>query len=82
MTLGGSCYFYTHFGEANSILMSNLIAHNSLLITQKSVVSVSSVCHSPYLSKNKKKGFGGDGRKYGDIQPSYNQADANPQNYL
>ena len=23
MTLGGSCYFYTHFGEANSILMSN-----------------------------------------------------------
>ena len=21
MTLGGSCYFYTHFGEANLILM-------------------------------------------------------------
>ena len=23
MTFGGSCYFYTHFGEANSILMKN-----------------------------------------------------------
>ena len=23
MTLGGTCYFYSHFGEVNSILMSN-----------------------------------------------------------
>ena len=30
MTLGGSCYFYTHFGEANSRLMSNLNAHRSM----------------------------------------------------
>ena len=82
MTLGGSCYFYTHFGEANSILMSNLIAHNSLLTTQKSVVSVSSACHSLHLSKNKKKRFWGEGRICRNVQPSYNQADANSQNYL
>ena len=30
MTLGGSCYLYTHFGEANSRLMSNLNAHRSM----------------------------------------------------
>ena len=68
----------TYFSFDSSVLMSNLIAHNSLLITQKSVVSVSSVCHSPYLSKNMKKGFGGEIRKCGNIQPSYNQSDANP----
>ena len=32
MTFGGSCYFYTHFGRPNSILMSNLKTHGSLLI--------------------------------------------------
>ena len=32
MTLGGSCYFYTHFGAANSIILSKtLITHRSSL---------------------------------------------------
>ena len=31
MTIEGTCYFYTHFGAANSILMSNLTTHYSLL---------------------------------------------------
>ncbi|MEE0690376.1 MAG: hypothetical protein UCJ13_06040, partial [Bacteroidaceae bacterium] len=44
---------------------SSLTTHCSLLIS--------------HLSKNKKKGFWGEGRKYGNIQPSYNQVDANPK---
>ena len=36
MTLGGSCYFYTHFGEANSILLSNLKSHRSSFIIHHS----------------------------------------------
>ena len=36
MTLGGSCYFYTHFGEANSILLSNLKSHRSPFIIHHS----------------------------------------------
>ena len=36
MTLGGSCYFYTHFGEANSILLSNLKSHRSSFIIHRS----------------------------------------------
>ena len=72
----------TYFSFDTSVLISNLIAHNSLLITQKSVVSVSSVCHCLHLSKNKKKGFGCDRRKHANIQPSYNQPNANIQNHL
>ena len=35
MTLGGSCYFYTHFGEANSILLSKkLTTHRSEILKQ------------------------------------------------
>ena len=40
MTLGGSCYFYTHFGEANSILLSNLKSHrSSFIIHHSSLIS-------------------------------------------
>ena len=44
---------------------SQLIAHRSLLIS--------------YLSKNMKKDFWGEGRKYGNAQLPYNQVDANPK---
>ena len=54
-----------------TFVYSPLIAHLSQLIPHRSLLI-------SYLSKNKKKGFGGEGRKYGNVQPSYNQVDANP----
>ena len=63
------------FSFESYVLMSNLIAHVSLLTTQKSVVSA---CHCPHLSKNKKREFWTEWRKYKNYQPSYSQANTKP----
>ena len=49
-----------------------LTAHCSPLTTHRSPLI-------SYLSKNMKKDFWGEGRKYGNVQPFYNQVDANPK---
>ena len=50
MTFGVICYLYSHFGEVNSILLSNPKTHGSLLITHYSK-SVSSACHWKFFTK-------------------------------
>ena len=50
MTFGVICYLYSHFGEANSILLSNPKTHGSLLITHYSK-SVSSACQWKSFTK-------------------------------
>ena len=50
MTFGVICYLYSHFGEVNSILLSNPITHGSLLITHYSK-SVSSACQWKSFTK-------------------------------
>ena len=52
---------------------SQLIAHNSKICR----ICVICVLFTIFVKK-KKKGFGGEMRKCGNIQPSYNQSDANP----
>ncbi|MBQ2013216.1 MAG: hypothetical protein II206_10580, partial [Bacteroidaceae bacterium] len=41
MTLGSSCYFYTHFGAANSILISKIFSNTTkiVFIKRKSFLS-------------------------------------------
>ena len=56
MTLGGSCYFYTHFGRPNSILMSNLKTHGSWLMAH--LRAIIHICQ-----KTRKVGFGVSGQK-------------------
>ena len=48
MTFGVICYLNSHFGEANSILMSNPKTHGSLLTTHYSSLitqNLSYLCH-------------------------------------
>ncbi|MEE1087557.1 MAG: hypothetical protein UIC63_01170, partial [Bacteroidaceae bacterium] len=52
--------------------MSILTAHPSSLTAHRSPLI-------SYLSKNMKMDFWGEGRKYGNVQPPYNQVDANPK---
>ena len=52
MTLGGSFYFYTHFGEANSILLSNLKSHRSSFIIHRSSLTAHNsqlITHPPTI---------------------------------
>ena len=63
MTLGGSCYFYTHFGEANLILMFFYITKDDttelmVILNSFNVVQFAHALHSSsklaLLSLNRK----------------------------
>ena len=66
MTLGGSCYFYTHFGRPNSILMSNLKTHGSWLIAH--LRAIVHICQ-----KTRKVDFGVDETLWEKLELTQNQ---------